>query len=247
VHRRTQFKVDSLSRLLSYVLGHRPDEFGLAPDPEGFIPYKDLLQAIHEEPGWGYVRQGHIHEVLYGKDRPLFDAAEDRLRAVERRWTLDLETSPETLPKILHVAVRRRAHAYVLERGLRSDRFLVLSGNPDMALRIGKRKDPKPVLLEIHTTPAREQGVQFWTFGQLYLAREIAAGFISGPPVEVEESAEKEANKPGEKAAGKPTEFSPGTFLLDVRKDPDPKRRIKGRKAKGWKEESRKLRRRRDA
>ncbi len=70
MHKRTQFKVDSLSRFLSYVLGHRPDEFALVPDPEGFVSYKDLLQAINEEPGLGYVRQGHIHEVLFGKDRP---------------------------------------------------------------------------------------------------------------------------------------------------------------------------------
>jgi putative RNA 2'-phosphotransferase len=248
VHRRTQFKIDSLSHLLSYVLGRRPDEFGLVPDPDGFVPYKDLLQAIHEEDGWGYVRQGHIHEVLYGKDRPLFHAAEDRLRAVERRWSLDLEAASEALPKILYVAVRRRAHAHAMERGLRSERFVVLCGDPDMALRIGKRKDPKPVLLEIHTTPAREQGVSFLAFGQLHLAREIAPGFISGPPVEVEEEgARKEEKGEGEKPARKASEFTPGTFLLDVQKDPDLKRRVKGRQARGWKEDSRKLRRRRDA
>ena len=49
-----------------YMLGYRPDEFGLVPDPEGYIPYKNLLQAIHEEPGWGYVRQGHFNEILMG-------------------------------------------------------------------------------------------------------------------------------------------------------------------------------------
>ncbi|MEW6667204.1 MAG: RNA 2'-phosphotransferase [Thermodesulfobacteriota bacterium] len=248
MHKRTQFKVDSLSHLLSYILGHRPDEFGLLPDPEGFVPYKDLLQAIHEESGWGYVRQGHIQEVLYGRDRSLFDAAEDRIRAVERRWNLDLENPPETLPKLLYAAVRRRAHAHVMERGLRPERFAVLSGEPDMALRIGSRKDPRPVLLEIHAAPARDQGVPFFPFGQLYLAREIAPRFITGPPVEEqEEGAQKEEKREGEKPARTPAGFAPGTFLLDARRDPDLKRRIKGRKAKGWKEESRKLRKRRDA
>jgi len=52
--------------MLVYMLGHRPDEFGLVPDSEGFIPYKELLQAIHEEEGWRYVRRSHINEVLFG-------------------------------------------------------------------------------------------------------------------------------------------------------------------------------------
>lgn len=247
MHRRSRIKVDSLSHLLRYVLGRRPDEFGLVPDPEGFVPYKDLLQAIHEETGWGYIRQGHIHEVLYGKDRPLFDAAEDRIRAVERRWNLDLGTPPETLPKILYVAVRRGAHAYVMERGLRSERPLMLSGDPDMALRIGKRKDPKPVLLEVHASQAREEGVSFVSFGGLYLTREVDPRFISGPPVEEEEEKTRRDEKPaGERTAPKPADFTPGTFLLTVHRDPDARRRTRGRKAKGWKEESRKLRKRRD-
>jgi hypothetical protein len=38
----------------------------LVPDTEGFIGYKELLQAIHEEPGWGYVKLGDIREVLMG-------------------------------------------------------------------------------------------------------------------------------------------------------------------------------------
>jgi putative RNA 2'-phosphotransferase len=36
---------------------------------------------------------------------------------------------------------------------------------------------------------------------------------------------------------------TPGSFILDISRDPDPYRRAKGRKRKGWKETSRKLRR----
>jgi putative RNA 2'-phosphotransferase len=116
-----------------------------------------------------------------------------------------------------------------------------------MALRLGRRKDPKPVLLEVHTGPALEQGVAFFAFGLLVLAREIRPEFLSGPPVEErEETVPREDTREKERPAGKPATFTPGTFLLDVRRDPDPKRRIKGRKARGWKEESRKLRKRRD-
>jgi len=89
----------------------------------------------------------------------------------------------ENTPKILFAAVRRKAHVHVMEKGLFSDRPLVLSPDRDMALRIGRRRDQKPIMLEVMTGPAQQQGVSFYAFGDLYLAREIPAEFISGPPV----------------------------------------------------------------
>ena len=71
--KKSQIKIESLSRFMVYVLGHHPDEFGLVPDLDGFIKIKELLWAIHEEEGWRYVRQSHIREVLLSKERILFE------------------------------------------------------------------------------------------------------------------------------------------------------------------------------
>ena len=46
-------KVEILSRLMSYILGNRPDEFGLVPDREGYVGMKEFLQAIHEGSNMG--------------------------------------------------------------------------------------------------------------------------------------------------------------------------------------------------
>lgn len=241
MQKKTQIRVTDLSRFLIYILAHRPDEFGLVPDSMGLITLKELLRAIHEEPGWGYVREGHIHEVLIGKDRALFVWEEDRLGAVDRRWHLDLQAPSENTPKILFVAVRRKAHVHVMEKGLFSDRPLVLSPDRDMALRIGRRRDQKPIMLEVMTGPAQQQGVSFYAFGDLYLAREIPAEFISGPPVP-EEIREPQPPKK-EKTVPQPSLLSGGTFVLDIQRDPDVSRRRTGRKPRGWKEDSRKMRR----
>ena len=74
MRKKNLIKTKNLSRLMTYIMGYRPYEFGIIPDAEGFFPFKELLRAIHEEPGWGYVRQGHINEVLLGEDRELFQA-----------------------------------------------------------------------------------------------------------------------------------------------------------------------------
>jgi putative RNA 2'-phosphotransferase len=239
--RKSQIRVTDLSRFLIYILAHRPDEFGLVPDNIGFIRTKELLRAIHEEPGWGYVRESHLREVLIGKDRALFLQERDRIRTAQIRWHLDLETPSENTPKILFIAIRRKAHVHVMEKGLFSERPLVLSPDRDMALRMGRRRDQKPILLEVMTGPAQRQGVSFHSFGDLYLTREIPPEFISGPPVP-EEIPEPQTPKK-EKPLPRPPIPSGGTFVLDILRDPDLSRRRSGRKPRGWKEDSRKMRR----
>jgi putative RNA 2'-phosphotransferase len=240
MHRKNQIRVENLTRFLSYILGHRPDEFGLLPDAEGFITYKELLWAIHEESGWGYVKEGDIREVLMGTGRALFETGENRIRALDRRWQFE-ETAQEILPSILYFALRKRAHAHAMEKGLSSERRLLLSADPEFALRMGRRRDPKPVLLEILTKEARQRGVVFTPFGDLYLAGEIPADCISGPPVEEEPFPRKETKAKEEKPQRKP-DFMPGSFLLDPQRDPAPHRAFRGKKAKGWKEDARRLR-----
>jgi putative RNA 2'-phosphotransferase len=227
-----------------YVLGHRPDEFGLVPDEEGFVTYKELLWAFHEEPGWGYVRKGHINEVLVGHDRNLFQAREDSIRALDRRWGSDVDHPPQRPPSILFVGVRRRAHSNVMEKGLAAPqgRHIVLSPDRNMAMRIGRRRDQKPVLLEISTRSLFEAGIALNPFGDLFVASQVPAEAITGPPVPKKDM---EAAQKKEKAmVDKRPAFEPGTFVLDVNRDPDPSRRTKGKKRKGWKEEARKTRRR---
>ena len=232
--------------MLVYMLGHRPDEFGLVPDIEGSIPFKELLQAIHEEEGWRYVRRSHINEVLLGKDRSLFESEDERIRSVERRWELDLHNPTQFLPKILFTAVRRKAHPVVMERGLRAvkDRYLILTPVREIALKIGLRRDQEPVLLEILADAAKEKRALFFSFGDLFLSPEIPSRFIAGPPVPKEMlEHKKEKDKPAEKTAKGLPFPTPGTFTLDPSRDPDPYRKAKGKKRKGWKENARKMRR----
>ena len=244
--KKNRIKSDNLSRLMIYILGHRPDEFGLVPDKDGFITYKELLWAIHEEQGWGYVRQGHINEVLMGKERDLFQPEDKRIRALDRHWHLDLENPTLSSTKILFTPIRRKAHPFAMEKGLKSieGRHIILASDRDMAKRIGQRRDQKPVLLEIMAASAQEEGIFFYPFGHLFLTTDIPAKFISGPPVSKEALSTRRVteSKENDFMPG-PTDFLPGTFTLDMERDPDPHRRAKGKKPKGWKESARKMRR----
>ena len=49
------------SKFLVYILGRKPDEFGLVPDKDGFVKIKELLKAINEEDGWRHIREQPSH------------------------------------------------------------------------------------------------------------------------------------------------------------------------------------------
>ena len=135
-----------------------------------------------------------------------------------------------------------------MERGLRprGEGRVVLSPDQEMALRIGKRRDQEPVLLEVMAVAAGDDGLLFYAFGDLFLSDNISPRFISGPPVSkdlLETHGDKEAKK--EKSTPERFDSAPGTFTLEMERDPDLYRRAKGKKRrKGWKDEVRKVRRR---
>jgi putative RNA 2'-phosphotransferase len=90
-----------------------------------------------------------------------------------------------------------------------------------MALRIGKRRDAKPILLTVHAGRAHEKGQQFVQAGELlYLVREVPSQFLSGPPLREVPPAGK-PSRAGRPQAAEPEALQmPGSFLLDPSRDP---------------------------
>jgi putative RNA 2'-phosphotransferase len=140
-------QVIALSKLMTYILGHRPDEFGLVLDHDGFVSLKELQQAISEEEGWSYVRTSHITEVAYSIDREHFEIMDDRIRYA--LYTVRYEATLP--PPILYHGTRRRAYPHIRERGIDpgGKQYVSLSTEPQLAMRIGRRRDPDPILVEI--------------------------------------------------------------------------------------------------
>jgi putative RNA 2'-phosphotransferase len=244
--RDNRMNVESFCRFLNYVLGRRPDEFGLVPSDEGRVPLKELFQALHEEEGWGHIRQAHINELLMGHGRSVFDLSEGGIAASERHFCMPTEAVVDSLPKLLFTPVRPRAHPVVIEKGLNAPvgKWIVLSGSTAMAQRIGRRKNPAPVILEIGTAPARSGGVVFFSFGDLYLAERLPAQCILGPQVRQKDDLRAgKTPKDKTKSIKRTADFAPGSFTLIPERDPDRGRMAKGRKPKGWKEKARAQRR----
>lgn len=235
----------NLDKMLAYALGRRPDEFGLIPDAEGFVKTKDLLKALHEEAGWGYVNESHLREALISIPDPAFEIDAHRIRA-RRREALPSEPESERPPKLLYAPIRRRAYPSVLANGIHPSAHpqVVLTAQHEWAERLGRRIDPDPVVLIVNVRAAEEQGVAFARFGTgLFLADHIPVGCFSGPPLpdEPAETARKPART--DRHAGRPA--TAGGFPLDMEKaagTPVPES-LKRRTRKGRKLDPKRLKR----
>jgi putative RNA 2'-phosphotransferase len=236
-----------LEKFIVYMLDRRPDEFGLVPDADGWVKLKDLLKAINEEDGWRHVRRSHIEEIVLTQPAPEIDVNENRVRARFREH-LPVPQPAEGPPKLLYTCIRRRAHFMVLEKGIVAGEGekVVLAAAPDLALRIGRRRDPHPVLLTLNVEQALSHGIALHRYGELlYLADAITAGCFTGPPLPKEKP--PAAKPPTEPEKG--SRHEAGAFVLDPsRFDPDSRKKDLPRKRReqDWKKERRQQRKHKD-
>lgn len=203
-----------LSRMLAYMLGRRPDEFGLVPAPDGFVQIKELLKAFNEEDGWRHVRRASIHHLLMTEPDPPVEVLDNRIRAVDRS-RLTPPTPVQHPPKLLYTCVRRKAYPHVHQHGIEAAGYprVVLAAEREMALRLGRRFDAEPVVLSVQVRKAMAAGTAFLQAGeQLFLADGIAADCFSGPPLP---KPSKDAAVREPPAAGKRRGLA-GSFIVEV-------------------------------
>ena len=206
-----------LAKFLNYVLGRRPDEFGLVTDKEGFVKIKELIKATNEEKGLKYVRHSHINEIMLSLPNHGLEVADNLIRALNRE-NLPRPSFALDPPKLLYTCVRKKAYPFVLDNGIRPTGFskIILSSHRDLALRIGRRSDHAAVLLTVKVYPSEEKGVVFLQAGEsLFLTDYIPADCFSGPPLPREQPELRRTDK----IKKEPVQSPAGSFLLDLNKN----------------------------
>jgi putative RNA 2'-phosphotransferase len=237
-------QLENLARLLTYMLCHQPDEFGLVLAEDGSVALKALLQALSAEPGWGFVRRQHL-EQLAGLIKPApFELIEERLRCLSP-GPARLRRPAASPPALLYGAIPPKLHGRVWEEGLKppAHQELVLAASRETALKLGRRRAPAPVLVTVQAQAAAASGLVFQGYGaELYLAPAVPREFLQlPPPPQVQEGA-----KPLKPPQAPP---APGSVILDLPRmftAPPAKTRGKGQKGEAaWKSGARELRRKR--
>jgi putative RNA 2'-phosphotransferase len=163
-------RIVKLSKRLSYLLRHHPEQLNLELDAEGYttITAEELAERMGVQPEL-------ILRAVRTDPKGRFDVRDGRIRAnyghsvpVGRRmWTRRQPTPAGKLPQRLYHGTAPRRLDSIMEEGLRPmGRQLVhLSTSPEAAARVGSRHCPQPAILEVDVPAALEGGVRMWRAG----------------------------------------------------------------------------------
>lgn len=243
----------TLAKTLDFIGRHSPGEYGLFWDPDGTMPWKEFYWALQEDSSLRFVREATIRELtLLGVELPfLLDGSLLRLRP-EAGPAVYLP-APD-VPKRLYFGLRPKHLASARENGLRPTRrrFVPLCEEKELALRIAKRTEQSPLLIEILAEEAGRSGLSVLAAGpHLYLVESVPAKFIIFPKIR-QDLAEKLA-QPALKPKSSPSPpVAPGSFIvqphhLGIPGAVKPGAKGSNKEAKGgWKRTGRKERHKRD-
>jgi len=174
-----------ISKLLSYVLRHNPQEIGIALDENGWTGIDTLLQQLkaHGENITLAILK-HIVETN-AKKRFSFNADETKVRASQGHSVeVDLDYTEQQPPAILYHGTVEQFMPAILQEGLKKMRrhHVHLSPTTDAAIIVAKRRG-KPVILTIDASGMFSDGFAFYVSANgVWLTDEVPARYIAQQP-----------------------------------------------------------------
>lgn len=156
--------VVATSKLLSYVLRHRPDSIGLALDAQGWTGVDELLARLAAA---GHkVDRALLERVVADNDKQRFAFSEDRSRIRASQGhsvAVDLALAPVEPPDVLYHGTASRFLKSILAIGLRAAgrHHVHLSADIGTAKRVGARHG-FPAVLRVDARRMRADGIVFY-------------------------------------------------------------------------------------
>jgi putative RNA 2'-phosphotransferase len=176
-------ELDHLGRVMTGVLRHFPDKYGLTVDPQGWIELPKLVQAISSHHrGYHWLRVHHLVGIAESDAKGRYEVRDERVRATYGHTVeVELDLPTENIPAALFFPVTPDEAGIVLEVGLKpSDRKKVhLSRTAGDAHAAGAVRTPEPVILEVDAQSARADGIVIMQAGKtVFLVDQVPARYL---------------------------------------------------------------------
>lgn len=176
--RRTPVQV---SKFLSFVLRHHPEQIGLHLDDSGWAHVDELLLRANQA-GVPLTRD-LLQTVVDTNDKKRFALSEDgqRIRASQgHSIPVDLGLQPVSPPELLYHGTGRQFVTSIQREGLtaRQRNHVHLSGDPVTALAVGRRHG-KPAVLTIQARRMQKDGYLFYhSANDVWLTQTVPPTYI---------------------------------------------------------------------
>jgi putative RNA 2'-phosphotransferase len=179
-----QNRTVKISKFLSLVLRHKPEEIGIRLDAAGWVTVDELLRACQAH-GLS-IRRDELEEVVRTNDKKRFAFSEDRqfIRASQGHSVeVKLDYQPLTPPETLYHGTATRFLDSIQAQGLvKGKRHHVhLSSDEATAVKVGARHG-KAVVLVVESLRMHRDGFLFYrSENGVWLTEEVPPGHIRFP------------------------------------------------------------------
>jgi len=171
---------ERLSRFLTFLLRHKPRDYPLAFDREGFAPWQEVVDMVQER--FYDVTEEQIRSLIDGAEKKRFELRGDQVRATYgHSFPVDLGATEAEPPAELYFGAARDLAESMLHSGLkpRDRQYVHLSVTAEEAESVARRHDPSPAILVIDAQAAHAEGIRFYESGPLFLVEQVPAKFLS--------------------------------------------------------------------
>ncbi|HYE71760.1 MAG TPA: RNA 2'-phosphotransferase [Blastocatellia bacterium] len=153
-----------VSKFLSLVLRHKPEEIGIQLDEAGWTPVDTLLAALNSH-GLSITRE-ELEQVVSNNEKKRFAFSDDgRLIRANQGHSVEVELgyTPQTPPEVLYHGTVEKFLPSIKEQGLiKGQRHHVhLSPDRETAIKVGQRRG-KPIVIEVDAARMHADGVIFY-------------------------------------------------------------------------------------
>lgn len=153
-----------ISKFLSLVLRHKPQQLGVTMDDEGWVDVNELIEKYKVKKG--YLNMQVLQQVVSTNDKQRFAFNYDKtkIRANQgHTLDIDLQLEQKEPPEILYHGTVEKFIAAIKETGLQKmqRQHVHLSKDLETAVKVGGRRG-KPVILKVHTARMQEKGHAFY-------------------------------------------------------------------------------------
>jgi putative RNA 2'-phosphotransferase len=179
-----QNRTVKISKFLSLVLRHKPEEIGITLDAAGWVSVAELLNACHTR-GFSIGRD-ELEEVVRSNEKQRFAFSADRqmIRASQgHSVAVKLDYQPLVPPPILYHGTATRFIDSIKEQGLvKGKRHHVhMSGDEATAVKVGARHG-KAVVLLIESLQMHKDGFPFYqSENGVWLTEQVPTAYIKFP------------------------------------------------------------------
>ncbi len=174
-----------LSKTISKILRHRPEQFGIQLDEEGWTSLDGLIQKLQGQTKWKDLEEQDIHNMMAAANKQRYEVKDGKIRAFYGHSIAQKITKVASQPpEILYHGTAQATIPLIKEGGLlpMNRQYIHLSADVQTATIVGKRRDRRPPILQVKALEAHQSGIDFYLENNgIWLSEPIPPRFIVFP------------------------------------------------------------------